>query len=230
MFGWPEEKDLGAGEHSRDFGNLMLDQPHTIWALFSLDQIPLWLKVSCTLFVCLLVPVNWMQYGPGNFLWFSDIALLLTVPALWLESALLASMMALAVGLLEVAWIVDFFVRLITGVSVTGLSSYMFDPKISLLIRALSLFHIALPLLLLWMVYRLGYDSRALGAQTLLAWIVLPMSYLLTGRSENVNWVYGFGNQPQRWMPARLYVTLLMALFPLVIYLPTHLLLKGLFG
>jgi len=208
----------------------MLDQPHTIWALFFTDQIPLWLKVSFTLFVCLLVPVYWVQYGPGNFLWFSDIALLLSVPALWLDSALLASMMALAAGLLEVAWIVDFFVRLIAGVSVIGLSSYMFDPKISLFIRALSLFHIVLPILLLWMVYRLGYDSRALGAQTLLSWIVLPVSYLLTEPSENVNWVYGFGDQPQRWIPARFYVLFLMAMFPLIIYLPTHLLLKVLFG
>lgn len=208
----------------------MLDQPHTIWALFITDQIPLWLKVSFTLFVCLLVPVYWVQYGPGNFLWFSDIALLLTVPALWLDSALLASMMALAVGLLEVAWIVDFFVRLIGGVSIIGLSSYMFEPKISLFIRGLSLFHIALPILLLWMVYRLGYDSRAIGAQTLLSWIILPVSYLLTEPSENVNWVYGFGDQPQRWMPARSYVLFLMVLFPLVIYLPTHLLLRTLFG
>ena len=39
------------------------------------DQIPLWLKVACTLFICILVPVYWIQYGPGNFLWFSDIAL-----------------------------------------------------------------------------------------------------------------------------------------------------------
>src|SRR5688572_4833848 len=116
-------------------------QPSTIWALLITDQIPLWLKVSFTLFVCLLVPVYWVQYGPGNFLWFSDIALLLTVPAVWLDNALLASMMTLAVGLLEVVWIVDFFVRLIAGVSVIGLSSYMFDPRISLFIRALSLFH-----------------------------------------------------------------------------------------
>ncbi len=208
----------------------MLEQPHPIWVLLSPGQIPPWLKITYTLFVGLLVPVYWAQYGPGNFLWFSDVALLTTGPALWLESPLLASMMALAVALPQLAWNVDFFGRLIAGASLTGLSSYMFDPKISLLIRALSLFHIALPLLLLWMVYRLGYDSRALGAQTLLAWIVLAMSYLLTERSENVNWVYGFGNQPQRWMPARLYVALLMALFPLIIYLPTHLLLKGLFG
>ena len=87
---------------------MILDQPQTIWILFSVEQIPLWLKVSLTLFVCVLVPVYWAQYGPGNFLWFSDIALLLTVPALWLESALLASMSSLAVVVLEAVWIVDF--------------------------------------------------------------------------------------------------------------------------
>lgn len=86
-----------------------MDHPHAILAVLSPDQIPLWLKLSYTLFVCLLLPVNWVQYGPGNFLWFSDIALLTTVPTLWLESPLLASMMALAVVLLELVWNVDFF-------------------------------------------------------------------------------------------------------------------------
>jgi len=205
-----------------------MDQANTVWALFS-QQIPLGLKVSVTLFVYLLIPVYWVQYGPGNFLWFSDLALLLTVPALWLESALLASIILLGVGLLEVVWIIDFAVRLFTGVSLAGLSRYMFNPRISRFIRALSFFHIALPVILLWMVYRLGYDSRALALQTLLAWIVLPMSYLLTEPSENVNWVYGFRNKRQSFMPAPLYVGLLMALFPLVIYFPTHLLLKTLF-
>jgi len=38
--------------------------------------IPLGLKIIYTLFVCALVPVYWRQYGPANFLWFSDIALL----------------------------------------------------------------------------------------------------------------------------------------------------------
>ena len=207
----------------------MLDQPHTIWPLLSLDQLPLWLKVFFTLFVCLIVPVYWVQYGPGNFLWFSDIALLLTLPAVWLESALLASMSSLAL-VLEFAWMFDFFFRLITGVSAIGLSSYMFDAKIAPPVRALSLFHIALPILLLWMVFRLGYDSRALGAQTLLAWIVLPISYLVSDRSENINWVYGYSRQPQKWMPPLLYLALLMALFPLVIYVPTHFLLLRLFN
>lgn len=182
------------------------------------------------MFVCLIVPVYWAQYGPGNFLWFSDIALLTTALALWLESPLLASMMALAVFLPELVWNIDFFVRVIAGVSLTGLSAYMFNRKTSLLIRTLSLFHVALPALLIWMVFTLGYDGRALGAQTLVAWIVLPFSYLLTDRSENVNWVHGFGDEPKKWLPAPLYVILLMILFPVAVYLPTHLLLKRVIG
>src|SRR5207237_4961793 len=102
---------------------------------------PLWLKIVCTLYVCLLVPVYWMQYGPTNFLWFSDIALLLIVPALWFESALLASMMALSVVLLELTWNVDFFGRLLTGKELIGLSKYMFDATMSLDVRRLLLFH-----------------------------------------------------------------------------------------
>lgn len=53
--------------------------------------IPLGLKIVYTLFVCELVPIYWRQYGPDNFLWFSDIALLAIVPALWLENALLVN-------------------------------------------------------------------------------------------------------------------------------------------
>jgi hypothetical protein len=208
----------------------MLDQSHALCALLSPVAIPLWLKIFYTLFVCIIAAVNWVQYGPGNFLWFSDIALLVTAPALWLESPLLASMMALAVLLLELAWSIDLFVRLISGASLTGLSGYMFDPKIPLSIRAVSLFHIPLPVVLVWMLYRLGYDGRALVAQTVFAWVVLALSYLLTDRSENVNWVYGFGDKQQKWMPPSVHVILLMVLLPLAIYLPSHLLLKRIFG
>jgi hypothetical protein len=52
-------------------------------------DIPLWIKVADTLFVCVLVPVYVRHYGLANFLWFSDVALLVTVPALWIESRLL---------------------------------------------------------------------------------------------------------------------------------------------
>lgn len=193
-------------------------------------MIPLWLKISYTLFVCLLVPVYWRRYGGANFLWFSDIALLATVPALWLESSMLASMMALAVVLPELAWNVDFFFRLSTGARLIGLSAYMFDRSISRFLRALSLFHVGLPLLLLWMVHRLGYDERALVVQTIVAMIVLPLSYRFSDPRENINWVYGFGGTPQARVPAIWFLMFLILMFPLAIYLPTHFILDQLFS
>ena len=57
----------------------------------SISRLPLWSKVAYTAFVAVLVPHYWQAYGPTNFLYFCDIALLLTVVAMWTESALLAS-------------------------------------------------------------------------------------------------------------------------------------------
>ncbi len=192
-------------------------------------MIPLGPKITYTVFVCVLVPVYWRQYGPANFLWFSDIALLALVPALWLENTLLVSMMAISVVFFEALWNADFFFRLLTGRSLIGLSAYMFDPKISVFIRGLSSFHIVLPLLLLWTLHRLGYDQRAFVWQTVVALVVLPISYLASNPQENVNWVYGFGQKPQTILSASLFVILLMFLFPVAVYLPTHLIFSRIF-
>jgi hypothetical protein len=165
-----------------------------------------------------------------NFLWFSDIALLVTALALWLESALLASMMTLAIALPELAWNVDFFGRLLSGRQFLGLSAYMLDASLPRFLRALSLFHVGLPLVLLWTVHRLGYDPRAWALQTVVALVVLPLTYAVTEPADNVNWVYGPGSKPQTWLSRRAYLVLVMLFFPLVVYLPTHLLLSALFA
>ncbi len=137
-------------------------------------------------------------------------------------------MMALAVLLPELAWNLDFFSRLLFGREMTGLARYMFDGTIPAYLRGLSLFHIALPPLLLWSLFRLGYARPALGAQTLLAWIVLPLSHRFAYAPEhNINWTRGLPEE-QTWMPDWLWVGLLMLSFPLLIYWPTHLMLRSL--
>jgi hypothetical protein len=156
--------------------------------------------------------------------------LLTTAVALWLESSLLASMMLLAIALPELAWNVDFFGRVFTGRQIFGLSGYMFESRRPLFLRALSLFHVVLPIVLVWMVHRLDYHRRALVLQTVVAWIVLPVTYWLTDAAVNVNWVYGPGDKAQTWMKPSAWVALLMILFPLVFYLPMHLLLSTVFG
>jgi hypothetical protein len=188
--------------------------------------VPLWIKIAVTAFVAVLVPVYYRWWGLRNFLWFSDLALFATVVALWLESALVASAAALAVLLPEVVWNVGYFGRLLTGRDVGSLAAYMFDPRKPRYVRALSLFHVWLPPLLVWLVYALGYDQRALVATTLFAWVVLPLTWLVTDRGEeSVNWVYG----PPR-IPELAYLGLVMLAFPLLVYLPTHILLRALFG
>jgi len=195
-----------------------------------MELIPLWIKLCYTAFAAVTVAIYAKKYPLWNFLWFSDIALIATVPALWLENSLLASMMLVGVLLPELLWNVAFFVRLATGKRLFGLTDYMFDPTKPLYLRAISLFHFFLPLLLLWMVSRLGYDPDALIGQALLAWIVLPLTYRLAdSKVENVNWVFGWTVEPQERMPPLAYLGLVMIGFPLLIYFPTHVLLQKLF-
>ncbi|MBA4148242.1 MAG: membrane-associated protein [Verrucomicrobia bacterium] len=190
---------------------------------------PLWLKLGYAAFVAVLIPVYWIHYGPGNFLWFSDVALFAGLVALWREDSWLPSMMAVAVLVPELAWNIGFFFRLLTGIPIFDLTNYMFDSDLPLYLRGLSLFHVIIPPVLIWLIYRLGYDRRGFWFATIMAWILLPLSYLLTEPSENINWVYGFGDDPQDRFHPLAYLGMLMLFFPVAIYLPTHLALRKIF-
>jgi hypothetical protein len=194
-------------------------------------MIPLWLKIAYTLFLCVLIPAYWKKAdaGPLNFLWFSDIALFGTGVALWLESSLIASTMAVGVLLPEIFWNVSFLLRLIVGKRLTGLTDYMFEARRPLFTRLLSLFHVFLPPLMLWLVARLGYDDRALVAMTMLSLVVLPLTYAVTKPEHNINWVFGWsGKRPWGLSPLS-YLALLMVASPVAVFLPTHLLLHAIF-
>src|SRR5262249_7284824 len=105
-------------------------------------RIPLALKVLYTAFTAVLVPCYWYQYGPLTFLWFCDVAMIVTLFALWLESPLLTGTQAVAILLPQLAWNVDFVGHLVTGKSlVLDFSTYMFNPEIHPFFRALSSFH-----------------------------------------------------------------------------------------
>jgi hypothetical protein len=193
-------------------------------------RIALWIKILYTAFVVVLVPAYTVIHGLANFLWFSNIAMLTTVVILWRESSFLASTICVLVLLPELGWNIGFFGRLIFGLDIFGLTGYMFDPEVPLFVRGLSLYHVALPPLLVWLVFRLGYDRRAFKSATLLAWVVLPVTFMFASPERNINWVYGFQEEAHTWIPAPLHLVLLMALFPPVIYWPTHRLLMKLFS
>ena len=183
----------------------------------SISLFPLWLKVSYTILVTAVVVIYWFGYGPLNFLWFSDIALILMVPALWFESSLITSMMVIGVLPYEIYWLADF----ITGGHLGGITAYMFGNEIALYLRLVSLFHLILPPLLIYTISKLGYNKRALMAQTILSFIVLPLCYFFTDPKENTNWVFGPGFI-QHTIPGWVYLLCFMIVLPLFGYLPMH--------
>ncbi len=203
------------------------------------NRLTLWLKLAYTAFMALLVPVYWAKYGPTNFLYFCDVALLITLVGLWLESPLLLSMCAVGILGSQTLWVIDFISNL-AGYPLTHLTDYMFivRPDLfmnGLFLRGLSLFHGWLPFFLLYLVWRLGYDRRGLPAWTVLAWalILICFFFMPPPRPDpglepvNIDYVYGFSDtEAQHWMPAGLWVVGLMILMPLILFIPTHFLLR----
>lgn len=143
-----------------------------------------------TLFLLILVPSYWVVFGPENFLWISDVALFLLYVAVICESRFLASIAIVGDIVYATAWTVDFVYTLFA--SSPGFTEYMIDDALPLGVRALSLFHVALPPLMIWVVRRLGYDFRAWRYQIVFSIILLFITWLISTPSENINLVYSY--------------------------------------
>tara|TARA_A100001391_G_scaffold117786_1_gene79834 strand:+ start:1793 stop:2524 length:732 start_codon:yes stop_codon:yes gene_type:complete len=192
-------------------------------------------KIGFTAFMAVLVPYYWIEYGPTNFVYFCDIALFLALAAVWTEKPIFASMAAVGIAVPQLLWQVDFLGNL-AGVPLTGMTDYMFNPEISLIGRGLSFFHFWLPILLLGIIYRLGYDRRAFWGWTMTAWVAMLISYFLlpapgdalayVNQPSNVNYVYGMSAEaPQSIMPGWAWLAMMMVGLPALVYAPTHLIL-----
>jgi len=213
------------------------------------SRLPLFLKLGYTAFMAVLVPVYWYYYGPTNFLYFCDVAAIMTLVAVWTESALLLSAALVGIFLPQMLWVVDFLVE-VTGravgrdVHLTGMTSYMFRPPFFL--RFLSFFHFWLPFLLAWLVWRVGYDRRGVMLWTGIAWVLVTVCFAwLPAPSPtkdaagnqlrnpdvpvNVNYVYNIGSdeKKQEWMEENTYFALYVVALVVAIYLPTHFLFRA---
>jgi hypothetical protein len=195
------------------------------------SRVPLWLKLVYTAFMAVLIPVYWYYYGPTNFLYFCDVALILTLIGIWIESPLLISMCAVGIVLPQTIWVIDFVVR-IFGVSLLGMTDYMFKDT-SVFLRGLSLFHGWIPFLLTYLVAVLGYDRRAFLAWTVLAWVLILICFFFMPPPNpnagltpvNINYVWGPSDDAaQTWVSPGVWFLGLMVGMPLLLFLPVHLL------
>ena len=199
-------------------------------AVESSGHLPLWLKLAYSAFMAVLIPVYWYYYGPTNFLYFCDTALILTLIGIWIESPLLVSMCAVGILAPQAVWVIDFLANLV-GLPFTGISDYMFNPNTSLFLRGLSLFHGWLPFLLVFLVWKLGYDRRALVAWTALAWVLLVICFFFMPPPRpdpgltpvNINYVWGMNdNVAQTWVAPWVWFAGLIVGLPALLFAPVH--------
>ena len=193
--------------------------------------IPLWIKLLYTTFMAVLVPVYLYHYGPTNFLYFCDVAAVMTLIAVWTESSLLCSAALVGIFVPQMVWVLDFFSELF-GIPLTGMTHYMFDHAKPFYLRFLSFFHFWLPVVLIFLVHRLGYDGRGALMWTVLALILMPVCFYLMpapgpnvdpNLPRNINYVYGFSEaKEQALMNRYAYFALMMVGLPVLMLFPTH--------
>ncbi|TVP53807.1 MAG: hypothetical protein EA349_13145 [Halomonadaceae bacterium] len=183
--------------------------------------IPLWLKLLFSLWVLIWAPLYLWQLGPQNYFWLCNLANFLILAGLWRESPLLLSTQLLAVLLVGSVWTLDVGIAFITGnPPVTG-TDYMFDSDLPLWLRLLSLYHVFLPPVCVYGVYRLGYAPRALPLQTAITVLLILASYLFTDPERHINWAHP-PFEALQGLPAQVYLPLLIILLPALVYLPVH--------
>jgi len=194
-------------------------------------RIALWVKVLYTLFVAFHLSVNLPFYGPKNYLWFCDIGVLTTLLALWIESPLVLGITAIAILGTTLVWTVDLFWRIVMHRYLLGMSAYIFNRQVPVSVRLASTFHLWVPGLLLWMLWKLGYDRRALKYQTFIAIgllifcrIISPPPPAHTGQENvNINFVYGNDmSAPPPPQPAWEVLGRMIVWYWIIMYLPTH--------
>ena len=222
-----EEKSLVTVESSPVRLEAPASYPSHSHKMARVKRLPLWLKIGWTLWLIVWVPVYWRQYGVQNFLFFCDIGNVLIGVGLWLESSLIFSWVACGLLSFQSLFTIDLAAAVLTRHHLMGGTEYMFDPHLSLFIRSLSLFHVVTPPLLLWMIWRLGYNSQGWKLQTLATWIVVPVNYFWHPE-QDVNWARGPFFHEQHLLPGWAYLLGYLVVVPLCIYLPTHLFLKSL--
>src|SRR5262249_4712660 len=151
-------------------------------------KLPIEPKIALTAFAALLVPVYLFtaDYGLPNFLYICDIALLLTVVGLWLENRLLLGTQLVGILTIQTLWCIDYFGRYVLGYCPLGLSEYAFGRH--WLLHFLTLFHVWLPLLLLWAVRKLGYDRRSYVLQTAFMTGMGVYCVYFSDPAWNLNW------------------------------------------
>lgn len=168
------------------------------------------------------VPVVLSTQGPQNFWWLCNLAQFLLLWAVWRGDALIASSQAGMVLLIGLVWTLDLVAALILGESPTGITAYMFNDRLPLALRVTSTYHIWLPVFVVWLIRRLGYDPRGVWLQCGMGFLAIVGGWWFGDPERNLNYTHAPFGIDQIWLPDPIYVALVCAATVLLIFLPGH--------
>lgn len=170
------------------------------------------------------IPAYWHAWGPANFLHLCDLAVFLTCIGLWTSNSLLLASQAVSSIVVDLIWTADAASTVFANHPLVGGTDYLLDPHVALWIRLLSLFHIVLPILLLWALIRVGYDRRAWALQTAIV-VGTFVASRFTSPAANINYAFRDPFWRRQLGPAPVHVLLCILAMAIAVYLPTHLIL-----
>ncbi len=172
-------------------------------------------------------PAYWHTWGIANFVHLCDVAVILTCIGMWTNNALLIASQAVGALIVDIAWALDAGSVLLLRRPLFGGNEFLLDAHYPLWVRLLTIFHLIMPALLLWGLFRLGYDRRGWALQCAIA---LPVFILarFTSPARNIDFAFADPFFRRAWGPAPIYVFFAWLFMVFVVYLPTHVLLRRL--
>jgi len=192
--------------------------------------VPLAARIGFTLWMVFWIPVVLASQGPQNFWWLCNLAQFILLYSVWTSNRLLISSQAGTIVVVGAVWTIDLVGALITGSSPFGITPYMFNEDLSIALRATSTYHVWLPLFVLWLCRRQGYDGRGLWLQCAIGTAAILGGWIFGDPVRNLNYTIApFGIQ-QVWLPQALYIPVLCVGTAVLVYLPGHLVVRAIAG
>lgn len=191
--------------------------------------IPRWWRLAAVVWMAVWVPSYAITWGWRNFFALCDVALILAVVGILSSHRLLLSSQALASLVVGLLWLLDIAWRLVIGRHLFGGTEYMWDGRVSLFVRLLSLFHLVLPVVLVTALRRTGYDRRALAFQTAVTAALMVVSRLV-GEYKNLNYAFFDPLWHRQLGPVPVHLLAVTLGTALLVYLPAHLVLARKLG
>ncbi len=179
------------------------------------------LRWAAVAWMAVYVPSYAFAYGFVNFLFLCNLAVILVAVGIWTCSRLLLSSQAVGILLVGGVWTLDFGSRLLTGSHLIGGTEYMWDPQWPLFTRLLSLYHVILPVLLVVVLRRIGYDRHGYLLQSAIAIVGVVVGRFF-GPTANINDAFVDPILKKTWGGPVTHLAVVSGALVLVAYPLTH--------